>query len=247
MPHVCFSKDFSKSQKFSTDIIFICDHASNFIPKSYNDLGLSKKNLNTHIAYDIGAKKLTVHLAKTLNQNYFISNFSRLLIDPNRDLKDSSLILSNSFNINIPGNEKIDIEERKVRIKQFYIPYHKKLFKFVQKKIEKSKSVILISIHTFNKVTPKFNRSVEVGLLWNKNMELLLPIQKKLLNMKIHVGRNYPYSGFHYNHTLDKLIENFNLDTISIEIRNDLICSQKGIKKYVHIFENIFKGLLNVK
>ena len=247
MTHIYFSKDFSKSKNDSMDIIFICDHASNFIPERYYNLGLSKIDLDTHIAYDIGAKNLTVNLAQTLHQNYFISNFSRLLIDPNRDLKDDSLILSDSFGTKIPGNKEIDIKERKLRIKQFHTPYHRGLSKFIEKKIGKSRQVVLISIHSFSKVTPESCRSIEVGLLYNKNIELLLPIQKQLLKMKVHVGRNYPYSGFHFNYTLDKLAENFNLNSISIEIRNDLICSQKGITRYVNIFEKIFRGLLNVK
>ena len=247
MPSVYFSEDFSKSQKFNKSIIFICDHACNFIPVNYERLGLTINDLKTHIAYDIGAKNLTTNLARNLHQTYFVSNFSRLLIDPNRDINDRSLILKNSFGVKVLGNKNLDAEEKKNRIEYFYRPYHKNLLKLVQKKIEKSMNVILISIHSFNKVTPKSNRSIEVGLLWNKNMNLLLPIQKKLLEMKIHVGRNYPYSGFHFNYTLDKLVETFNLDSISIEIRNDLICSKKGIKKYVNIFEKIFKGLLNVK
>ena len=32
-------------------IIFLCDHASNHIPKSNKSLGLSKKVLNSHIFY----------------------------------------------------------------------------------------------------------------------------------------------------------------------------------------------------
>ena len=76
-------------------------------------------------------------------------------------------------------------------------------------------------------------------------MNLLLPIQKVLIKKKIHFGRNYPYSCFHFNHTLDKLNKNFSLDNISIEIRNDLICHEKGIKKYVKLFEDIFKVFIN--
>ena len=76
-------------------------------------------------------------------------------------------------------------------------------------------------------------------------MDLLLPIQRNLKDNKIHFGRNYPYSGFHYNYTIDRLCRNFDLKNITIEIRNDLICDQKGIKKYVKLMSNIFKEFLN--
>ena len=38
---------------------------------------------------------------------------------------------------------------------------------------------------------------------------------------------------FSFNFTLDRLNNSFPLDNIAIEIRNDLICSKKGIVKYV--------------
>ena len=76
-------------------------------------------------------------------------------------------------------------------------------------------------------------------------MDLLLPIQKNLNDNKIHFGRNFPYSGFHYNYTIDRICMNVDLKNITIEIRNDLICNQKGIKKYLVLLSNIFKEILN--
>ena len=64
---------------------------------------------------------------------------------------------------------------------------------------------------------------------------------------KIHVGNNFPYSGFHYNYTLDKINNYKKFDNISIEIRNDLICSQKGINKYIGLFSKVFNEILNEK
>ena len=244
MARVFFAKDFIK-KKSVNNLIFICDHASNYIPKKFKQLGITKKELNSHIAYDIGAKTLTLELAKKLNQSYFLSNFSRLLIDPNRGKTDRDLIIKKSFETKIPGNLNISPEERKKRIKFFYNLYHENLACFVKEKIKIFESVYLISIHSFTKESLGINRGVEVGLLWNKNMNLLLPIQKILIKKKIHFGRNFPYSGFHFNHTLDKLNKTFSLDNITIEIRNDLICHEKGIKKYVDLFSNIFKDILN--
>ena len=36
-----------------SDFLIICDHASNKIPTKFNDLGLSKRILDSHIAFDI--------------------------------------------------------------------------------------------------------------------------------------------------------------------------------------------------
>ncbi len=244
MARVFFANDFIK-KKSVKHLIFICDHATNYIPKKFKQLGITDRKLKSHIAYDIGAKTFTLKLAKKLNQSYFLSNFSRLLIDPNRSKTDRDLIIKKSFETKIPGNIDISTEERKNRIKFYYNLYHENLAYFVKKKIKMFEKVYLISIHSFTKKSSNTNRGVEVGLLWNKNMNLLLPIQKILIKKKIHLGRNYPYSGFHFNHTLDKLNKTFSLDNLSIEIRNDLICDEKGIKKYVELFSNIFKDMLD--
>ena len=246
MEPVFFEKEF-ENKNLINHIVFICDHASNYIPRKYRKLGISDSDLESHIAFDIGAKNLTINLTKKLKQSYFLSNFSRLLIDPNRKKTDTELIKVRSFGVEIPENLHISTHEREYRINFFYNYYHKNLGNFVKKKINKYKKVFLVSIHSFTKKSKNLNRGIEVGLLWNKTMGLLLPIQRNLKDNKIHFGRNYPYSGFHYNYTIDRLYRNFYLENITIEIRNDLICDQKGIKKYVTLMSNIFKEFLNEK
>ena len=96
MEPVFFAKEF-ENKNFSNHIVFICDHASNYIPRKYRKLGISDSDLESHIAFDIGAKNLTINLTKKLKQSYFLSNFSRLLIDPNRKKTDTELIKVRSF------------------------------------------------------------------------------------------------------------------------------------------------------
>ena len=73
-------------------------------------------------------------------------------------------------------------------------------------------------------------------------MNLLLPIQEKLKHEGVSFGRNYPYSGFHFNFTLDRLNNSFPFDNIAIEIRNDLICSKKELQNML-IFLVKFLGV----
>ena len=47
-------------------ILIVADHASNFIPDEYNNLGLSQELIDTHIAYDIGVKQLALKLSQRL-------------------------------------------------------------------------------------------------------------------------------------------------------------------------------------
>ncbi len=137
MKDVFTIKEFEKKNRQKKHIIFICDHASNFIPKKYNRLGLKEKDITSHIAYDIAAKEFCIRLTKLLGQSCFLSNFSRLLIDPNRAETSNQLILSSSANIKIPGNVNIGIKEKKSRLRFFHQTYHNNLHEFIKKKKRK--------------------------------------------------------------------------------------------------------------
>ncbi|AXI44957.1 hypothetical protein C1J03_02260 [Sulfitobacter sp. SK012] len=63
-----------------------CDHATNTFPDAVGggDLGLPARDMGRHIAWDIGAADVTRTLAQRLDSPALLSNFSRLVIDPNR-------------------------------------------------------------------------------------------------------------------------------------------------------------------
>ena len=73
-------------------ILFIADHASNYIPSSLKNLGLKDKQLNSHIAYDLGVKELCINLSNLFNTKCVTGEYSRLVIDLNRDISDPTLI-----------------------------------------------------------------------------------------------------------------------------------------------------------
>ena len=90
-----------------SNFLIVCDHASNRIPIEYKNLGLDEEILSTHIAYDIGVKEVASHLAEHLKCPLVMSNFSRLLIDPNRGIDDPTLIMKISDGEIIKGNKDI--------------------------------------------------------------------------------------------------------------------------------------------
>ena len=235
--------DFKKRNSSNEEILFICDHSSHQIPKKYNNLGLDEESITSHIGFDIGSRQLTIQLTKQLKASCFLSNFSRLLIDPNRKVSDDDLILEESFGIKIPGNSKIKKEEKNQRINRFHKKYHVALNKIINKLASKKK-IYLIAIHSFTKKSQIFNRPNEIGLLWNNDISLLVPMLKYLNSLNLNVGNNFPYSGHLYNYTLDFHSEENKSPNLSIEIRNDLICNQKGINKWTRILKNSFENVL---
>mgnify|MGYP001213792051 FL=1 len=238
-------KEFDKKNRKKKHIIFICDHASKNIPLDYKNLGLSPKYINSHISWDIGARELTIGLTKKLEQSCFLSNFSRLIIDPNRPLDSLELIVEQSDNIKIFGNRNLSIQEKKERIKKIYNPYHNSLEQFIKRKQRDYNHVALVAIHTFSKRYKGTTRGLKVGLLWNKNINMFISIQNNFIKKNITFGRNYPYSGFFYNYTLDRHSRNGELNNIALEIRNDLLCNQKRIKKYIKLLSEPLSVFVN--
>ena len=112
--------------KPTTPWVIICDHASNLVPESIaeGNLGLNKIEMQRHIAFDVGAKSLAIELGNILNAPVVCSNFSRLVIDPNRGEKDPTLVMQLYDGTIIPANKNIAKQEILRRLNLFYRPYH---------------------------------------------------------------------------------------------------------------------------
>jgi len=112
-----------RRRRAKTGLILTCDHAQATIPPEFADLGLPKAQLSRHIAYDIGAERVSRTLAAEFDCPAVMSRFSRLLIDPNRGEDDPTLGDGIADGSIIPGNARIDQAGIHARIRRFYRPY----------------------------------------------------------------------------------------------------------------------------
>ena len=146
MEPVFFEKEF-ENKNLINHIVFICDHASNVVPESIakGSLGLDKPEMKRHIAFDIGAKNLAVELGNILKAPVICSNFSRLVIDPNRGEKDPTLIMQLYDGTIIPANKNIEKTEILRRLNLFYRPYHDA----IEQVLAPLENPIVVSIHSF--------------------------------------------------------------------------------------------------
>lgn len=101
-----------------------CDHATNRVPDwvGGGDLGIAPEDMARHIAYDIGAAGLARELARRLDAPAILSDFSRLVIDPNRGEDDPTLLMRIYDGTVIPANRHAGPAERERRLERLYRP-----------------------------------------------------------------------------------------------------------------------------
>ena len=151
----------------ATGVLLLCDHATNAIPPELNLLGLPPQQLERHIAYDIGAAEMTRAMAQALGAPAVLSNFSRLLIDPNRGRDDPTLVMRISDGAIVPGNARIDEAGIAERIARYYAPYDAAIDACVAAALAAGHPPAIVSLHSFTPFWKSAARPWHVGVLWD--------------------------------------------------------------------------------
>ncbi len=231
----------------ATGLLILCDHAANSLPEAYACLGLRPEDLHRHIAYDMGAAAVAECLASQLGVPAILSQFSRLLIDPNRGLDDPTLIMQISDGLIVPGNVGLDEAEIAFRIDHYYEPYHRAIERAIEAGFAVGKPPVLVSMHSFTQAWKGVPRPWSVGVLWDKDPRLALPLLAALREIPdIEVGDNQPYSGQLKGDTLYRHGTGRGLAHALIEVRQDLILSQEGQAEWARLLaEALHKVMRN--
>ena len=161
-------------------VLLTCDHASRFIPRSLNQLGLDEATLLRHIAWDIGAAEVTRHLARRLDLPALLSGFSRLVIDPNRQPDAPSSIPAISDGVTIPGNLVLSAAAIEARRRDLFEPYHAATAAQLDRATASGTAPAIVSVHSFTPVMEGVERPWQVGILWNRDGRLANPLIARL-------------------------------------------------------------------
>ena len=203
--------------------LITCDHASNAVPPMIadGDLGLPEREMQRHIAYDVGAAELTRRLAERLDSPAILSTFSRLVIDPNRGEDDPTLLMQLYDGTVIPGNRHMDAAERERRLDLCYRPYHDA----VEQLAARRDDTVYVAVHSF---TPRLNgramRPWQVGVLYGYDARLGRALIDRLREEPdLFVGENEPYSGELKGDSVDRHALYHGRPNALIEVRHDLI------------------------
>jgi predicted N-formylglutamate amidohydrolase len=207
-----------------------CDHGGRRLPASLGDLGLAASELERHIAWDIGASALSRLLADALDAFVIHQNYSRLVIDCNRDPDVETSIVTLSELTEIPGNRDLSAAQRQARIDEIFWPYHRRIMAELDRRAAAGRPTIFIAMHSFTPVFKGVARPWHVGVLYNRDVRFAHAL-KALLEAEgdLVVGDNEPYAvGDLTDYTIPVHGERRGLPHVEIEIRQDLIAMTAG-------------------
>ena len=225
-------------------LLLVCDHAGNAIPKSMDNLGISEEHLKDHIAWDIGARRLTRRMSYLLDAPAILTLYSRLLIDCNRPILAPDLVPEFADGIEIPGNTDLSEKELSMRQSTFYDPYHLEIEKILDKFSAYKTIPILVSMHSFAPFlsSDRECRPWEISICWDCDNRLATPFISSLKSEGFCVGENQPYG---FDELSDFTIPEHGLKRgiphILIEVRNDQIRDEAGIENWSQRLTNLFR------
>ncbi len=206
-----------------------CDHATNRVPGCVGGgtLGIAGADMERHIAYDIGAAGVTRRLAERLGAPAILSDFSRLVIDPNRGEDDPTLVMKLYDGTIIPANRHADAEEVERRLAAFHRPYHDALERLAARRAD----TVVCAIHSFTpRLFGRADRPWQVGVLYSHlDPRLALALLDRLRAEEgLCVGENEPYGGHLDGDSIDRHALRQGRPNVLIEIRHDLIRTADG-------------------
>jgi len=175
-------------------LVLACEHASKRVPLRFQKLFRRRESLlDSHRGWDPGALELAHHLARQFEAPLFRGVVTRLLVDLNRSLPSPTLF--SEYALRLEEKQRLDLLAR------YWEPYRHAVRRCLEEELERGRTVLHFSVHSF---TPKLRgeaRRTDVGLLFDpaRSAEarfcraLRAALQRELPELRIDM--NEPYSG----------------------------------------------------
>ncbi|HEY4365684.1 MAG TPA: N-formylglutamate amidohydrolase [Steroidobacteraceae bacterium] len=227
----------------SSDFLFTCDHASMRLPRALGTLGLSQTELSSHIAWDIGAGGVARMLAERLDATLVAQNYSRLVIDCNRQQAAADSIPVRGEWVEISGNERLDPSQIEARRAEIFTPYHDALSTILERRKADRKRTLLVAVHSFTPTYLNIPRPWSIGVMYGQDARMSSVLLKLLRrDERLKVGDNEPYPIAEDNdYTLPVHGQLRGLAHVGIEIRQDLIADEAAQKSWAGRLASLLK------
>ncbi len=213
-----------------SNFVIVVDHASARIPRKLGDLGLPASELARHIAWDIGALAVAQRMAAALDAPLVAQNYSRLVIDCNRDPAVPSSIPLLSENCAIPGNAGLTAAAIAARRAEIFDPYHDRIRALLDERRAAGRTTILVAQHSMTNVFMGQRREMHASILYNRDRRFAgLMLERLRRDPALVIGDNEPYFvSDETDFTVPRHAEARGLAHVEIEIRQDLIAEAAG-------------------
>ena len=220
----------SERRNGSSNFVIVVDHASRRIPRQLGTLGLPLAELERHIAWDIGALDVAAQVARTLDAPLVAQNYSRLVIDCNRDPKVASSIPQIGESIDIPGNIGLDARQAKARCTEIFEPYHRHIRELLDERLAMGRTTILVAQHSMTNIFKGSRREMHAAVLYNRDRRFAGMVLDALRREAgLTIGDNEPYFvSDETDYTIPRHAEARSLPHVEVEIRQDLLLDEAG-------------------
>lgn len=226
-------------------VLFVCEHASSYIPEKFNHLGLVGPARKSHIAWDPGAEEVTRILASRFNAPAVISRVSRLVYDCNRPPSAVDAVPGKSEVFDVPGNQNLSDLQIAERVETYYRPFERALINAID---EHQIDPLLVTIHSFTPVYNGQKRDVELGLLHDDDSRVVDAMLDSVSSRtKLNIQRNEPYGpNDGVTHTIRLHGVENGLLNVMVEIRNDLVVTGEDCASIADVLEDLITSSLEV-
>ncbi len=213
-----------------SNFVIVVDHASLRIPRKLGSLGLPAEQLQRHIAWDIGALEVARRVAAALDATLVAQNYSRLVIDCNRDPKVATSIPIVGESMPIPGNIGLSDAHRSMRCREIFDPYHDRIRSLLDERQAAGRRTILVAQHTMTNVFKDERREMHAAVLYNRDRRFAgLVLDELRREPNLVVADNEPYFVTdETDYSIPHHGEARALPHVEIELRQDLVCNDAG-------------------
>jgi len=169
-------------------------------------------------------------VAAALDAPLVAQNYSRLVIDCNRDPQVDTSIPRVSETSEIPGNMNLTAAEIALRRADIFEPYHRRIRELIEDRLAARRPTILVAQHTMTDVYHGVRRNMHAAILYNRDRRfagIVLDMLRR--EADVIVADNEPYFvSDETDYTVPHHAEARSLPYVEIEIRQDLVCDEAG-------------------
>ena len=226
-----------------SNFVIIVDHASARIPRSLKDLGVRSAELQRHISWDIGALAVALRMSEALDAPLIAQNYSRLVIDCNRDPKVATSIATVSEHTEIPGNIGLTEAHKATRRAEIFDPYHDRIRTLLDARAAAGRPTILVAQHSMTDVYKGSRREMHAAVLYNRDRRFAgLVLEGLRGEAGLVVAENQPYFlSDATDYSIPRHGERRGLPHVEIEIRQDLLLEEQGQQEWAERLTRILR------